>query len=251
MPSCLGARGLHQDRRRGAVGELRGVARRDAAVGLEGRLEGLGRPSSVVSGRLHSSLRTTTPSSIVTRAVLGLDGALHGDRRDALVEPALLLGQRDALLTLECVGVLILARDLVALGHDLGGHAHPHVEPGQLRVHLRVHHVLETHLVVLHQRDRFGAAADRDVGAVDQDPMRGHRDRLEPRGAVAVHGGAGHRSRQARREQRHARDVVPGRALGQPAAEDHVLDLGRVEIRHLRRAPTGSRGRRDRRGGSG
>ena len=44
---------------------------------------------------------------------------------------------------------------------------------------------------------------------------------------------AGHRHRQPGADRRDARDVVPLRALGEAAAEDDVLDLGRIELRHF------------------
>ena len=46
-------------------------------------------------------------------------------------------------------------------------------------------------VVVLHHADRFAAAADRDLDAVEQHRPRRQRDRLQARRALPVNGGAG------------------------------------------------------------
>src|SRR5439155_221250 len=126
------------------------------------------------------------------------------------------------------VAVLRLAADLVALRDDLGGITHHHVDAGQVLLHPGVRVA-----VALGHRDRFHAAADHDVGAVVDDVVRGDRDGLEARGAEAVQREPGDRHREPRAHRRHAGDVVALRAVRLAAAHDHVLDLFRVELRHL------------------
>src|SRR3989454_10990188 len=69
-------------------------------------------------------------------------------------------------------------------------------------------------------RSRLDAAADHDVGAVVDDVVGRDRDRLEPRGAEAVHREATDAHREPGADRRDARDVVALRAVGLAAAEN-------------------------------
>ena len=60
---------------------------------------------------------------------------------------------------------------------------------------------------VLHQRNRFEAAADRHAHAVADDLLGGDGDRHQARGALPVDRHAGHRGRQAGAQRGLARDV--------------------------------------------
>ena len=67
--------------------------------------------------------------------------------------------------------------------------------------------------LLLHAGDRLDAAGDDHRHAVDDHALRGHRDRLQPRGAEAVDGDAAGGDRQARAHRDLARDVAAGGAL--------------------------------------
>ena len=82
------------------------------------------------------------------------------------------------------------------------------------------------------QRDAFDAAADRHVGALVEDLVGGHRDGLQAGGAEAVDGRAGDRPRQSGPNPRDAGDVHALLAFRITAADDHVFNLGRIELRH-------------------
>ena len=92
-------------------------------------------------------------------------------------------------------------------------------------------------MLVLHAGDRLDAAGDDDVGLAGDDPLRGERDRLQARRAEAVDGRARHGDRAAGAQRDLARDVPAGRAFGQRAAHEHVVDLGRRELRARDRVP--------------
>ena len=160
--------------------------------------------------------------------------ALH--RRDLGVEAPGLLPGRGALLAHQRELVLRLARHLVALRHRVGGLDHRHVHFGLVLDQPLIGEAMLVH-VVLDEADRFEAAADGDVDAIDHDALGGDADRHEARAAEAVDGLARHGDRQAGADRRVARDVVPGGALGIGAAEDDVLDLGRARPWRARPPP--------------
>src|SRR5712691_4651764 len=223
-------RALHGHHERGAraVGELGGVARGHRALTallVEVRRE-----------RQETLQRRVGAVTLVLVAVplfladdlarlLVEDAARDVHRCKLLLEEALPLGAGRPLLAEQSVAVLGLAADLVALGDDLGRIAHHHVDPRIVLLHPRVRRA-----VPLGHRDRLDAAADHDVGAVVDDVVGRDRDRLEPRGAEAVHREATDAHREPGADRRDARDVVALRAVGLAAAENHVLDLRRVEL---------------------
>ena len=72
---------------------------------------------------------------------------------------------------------------------------------------------------------RFRAAGDREPDLARLDPARRRGDRFHARGAQAVDGRAGNGLRQAREQERHAREVavVLARLVG--AAEKDLVDF--------------------------
>ena len=66
-------------------------------------------------------------------------------------------------------------------------------------------------------------------GVFVDDHVRRHGDGLEARRAKAVDRGAGNGHRQPRANGRHAGHVHPLLTLRIAAAENHVVDLGRIE----------------------
>ena len=159
-------------------------------------------------------------------------------------EPAGFDGGDGPLLALEREGVLALARDAPALGDVLGGLAHRvRVVPlGQARVdeppaerrvgHLAVAAVvgrLGLELDVRRPGHRFDTATDEHVAVADRDRMRRRVDRLEPRPAQPVDGQATDLDREVGEQERHPRDVAVVLAGLVRAAEDDVLDEGRVD----------------------
>src|SRR5207245_6883443 len=136
----LGAVHRHQQRGRGPVGELRRVAGGDAA-----------RAALVEDGRQREQAFERRVGAValvlldVVRLLAGLltgllveDGPGDVHRRQLLLEEALLLRARRALLGRPRVPVLRLARDLVALGHDFARVARRPVDAGPVLVPPRV-----------------------------------------------------------------------------------------------------------------
>ena len=78
-------------------------------------------------------------------------------------------------------------------------------------------------------RHRLDAAGDREIDLAGADGAARGADRIEAGGAEAVEGLAGNRIRQAREQQRHARDVAVVLAGLVGAAEKDFIDLGPVE----------------------
>src|SRR5579885_1894025 len=148
--------GLDQQCGRGAVGQLRGVAGGDKAALLD--------PLTVAKNRLQRRQRRQGRGGAVAlvlvepyrhqRGLAGLavvDPHCRGERRDLAVKPAGGLGRCGALLRGERVLVLRLAGHLIALGDDLGGFDHRHIEVGPVLDQPRVLGAVFVALVVLDQ----------------------------------------------------------------------------------------------------
>src|SRR5204863_8309217 len=129
--------------------------------------------------------------------------------------------------------VLLLARDVVALGDDLGRLDHRHVDLRLVLLQPLLAQAMQVHVLVLHETDRLQPARDNDRHPVHDHALRGERDGLHARGTKAVDGHAGRRHREPRAQRRLARDVLARRALRQRAAHDDVLDLAGLEARAL------------------
>src|SRR5579872_646887 len=128
--AALGLLFLHQDRGRGAVRQLRGVAGGDMAPFLD--------PLAVLEDRLQPGEAFQVGVGPVALVLVDRDGPhralargavchLHDrrERHDLIVEAACLLCRGGALLRTQCEFVLRLARHLVAVGDDLEiGRAH-------------------------------------------------------------------------------------------------------------------------------
>ena len=231
LQAPLGGFGVaHDHRGRGAVGELARIAGGDPLVGPHHRLQ-LGEAFLVrvgtvafVLGELHRLLRH-------------LVGVLVGDqhrglhRHDLVVELAGLLGRRRAELALQRILVLVLAADVVAARHRVGGGDHGVVDTGHVLLHPGIDQaVLVAARGALHQGDRFEAARDHHRHLVDQHALGRHRDGLQARGAEAVDRDARNADRRAGADRRNAGHVGALRALRRRAAQDHVLDLTQLEL---------------------
>ena len=194
---CAALRAHHHARRR-AVGELARVARGDDSAGKRGidlRHAFVGRvgADALVGGDRHF-LGEEPPRILVGHA----HESRHG--HDLVVELAGRQRRGGALLAARAVFVLLFARDVVALGDGFRGLQHAPVDLGLvLREPALGEHVV-VHLV-LHARDRFHAARHHHVALARGDALRGERDRLQARGAEAVHGHARHRHRAARAQR--------------------------------------------------
>ncbi len=153
----------------------------------------------------------------------------RGEGDDLVVEASGLLRRGGALLRAQRVFVLRLARHLVALGDDLGGLDHRHVERRDAQDEFGVVAAGAHHLVVLHERDRFDAAADRDRHAVMHDLLGGGGDRHHPGGALPVDRHRRDGVRQPGAHRALARDVRALAALLQRRADDYVVNLGWID----------------------
>jgi hypothetical protein len=105
-------------------------------------------------------------------------GGLH--RHDFFRNPARLDGLRIALLALQRVLVLGLARHLVASRHHFRGVAHGHEDLGLLFEQALILLCLGRFLAVAHG-DRVDPAGDGHLGLAGRDLIGGHGDGLQAR----------------------------------------------------------------------
>ena len=114
-------------------------------------------------------------------------------------------GGRGALLAAHAVLVLRLARDVVALGHGLGGLQHGPVDLGLVLLQPRrsTQHVAGWSRSARRRCDSTPPATITGTSS-DDDALRGHGDGLQAGGAEAVDGdaGGGHRAAGAQRDLR-------------------------------------------------
>ena len=82
-------------------------------------------------------------------------------------------------------------------------------------------------VLVLHAGDGFDAAGDVHLALAGGDALRGERDGLQARRAVAIHRHAGGGDRTSGAQRDLPRDVEAGGALGIGAAHEHVFDRRR------------------------
>ena len=236
----LGVAGDHH--RGGAVVEWAGITRGHGAVGSEHRLE--------LADLLVGGSRS--------RTVIGADrGAVgQGDRYDlALEEPALdrLLGP---VLAAHSPVVLVFAADSGQDRDVFGGLTHRDVDIGQCRdlcgdrasrrrprprstvrccglVEQRVLGVRPGVRVALDEPGhRLDAGGDEGVALTGLDRVEGHPDGLQRRRTVSVDGGA-RQEVVAEFDGDDAGHVEALLAARQAAAQDQVVDLVRVQRRHL------------------
>src|SRR5579885_773945 len=227
--ALFGELGVHDDDCARAVGELRRVARRDRRLRIEHALE---LEQAFERGvRAIAFVFAQRDLFFPNFAALFVFDVFPGGQRDDLfVEGAALLRLRGALLALQRVLVLPFARHLVLLSDEVGRLQHRHVDVGLVAEHPIFGEELDVHRV-LHHTDRLGAACDDDVRAVDDDALRRNRDRLQPRGAVAVDRRSRNGFGQAGAQCGDAAQIVAGRAFGQADADDDVVDLLRIHAR--------------------
>ena len=155
------------------------------------------RPSSVVVGRLPSSFSRVDLLEGDLFGLLVHDALGRRQRNDLVVEAAGFLSGRRALLALQRVLVLRVAADVVALGHDLGGVDHRHVDVLVLCNQPRVRGTVQVHVFVLHQADRLEPAADDDIDVVADHGLGRDGDGHQARRALAIDGHACGRYGQA------------------------------------------------------
>ena len=163
------------------------------------------------------------------RAVAGGGvGQVHRQRHDLVGETAGLDGGDGALVAAQREGVLRLARDLrlprVVLGHQAGCQVDVRVAVHQRRVR---RDLVPAHG---HEAHRLGAAGDDGRRCPAHDPLGAVGDGLQARGAEAVHRDGRCGDRNAGAKARDAGDVHALLGLGHRAAEDDVVDLGRIEL---------------------
>src|SRR6185437_14735658 len=219
--ALLGILGFHQHDRGGAVGELAGISGGDVFARPLHRLE-LGE---AFHGRL-GTIALVARDDVVDDALFlrHLVDHLHlGLHRDDLVlELVGLLGGRHAALRLQRIFVLVFAADLVALGDDVGGVDHGHVDVGRVFQQLRILGLLWH--APAGDGDTLDAAGDDAVGAVGADVVRGHRDGLQARRAETIDGHAGGRLRHAGEQRGFTADVARQmRAITEIAVLDIIL----------------------------
>src|SRR5690606_10915398 len=161
------------------------------------------------------------------------------DGNDLVVEPAFLLRLERAPIRSDRELILRFAADLEALRAKLGRVAHVEVV---VRIPQAVvdHAVDETPMAEPISRTRaleevgrvrhaLHAARDDDVRVAQANRLRCEHYRLEARSAHLVDRRAWHASRDSSAERRLPRGRLPY-ARGEHLAEDHLIDLGALEI---------------------
>ena len=139
-----------------------------------------------------------------------------------------------ALLALQREGVLVLAADAVAARHDVGRVDHGHVQRGLVLDQPGVH-VGGQVVAGADARDGLDAAGQHGVHALGHDAARRDGDGLQARGAKARDGRARDGQGQLGAQHGLAAQVAALEAVGVTAAQDQVLDHGRVDARALDR----------------
>ena len=151
------------------------------------------------------------------------------ERNDLVLELAGLLRGGGAALAFQRIFVLALARDLVALGDDLGGLDHRHPQSSGLTC-IRCSSVMFlVFMPPICTSEMDSTPEPIATGAFGHDLLRRHGDGLQAGGAEAVDRGAGGGDRAAGPDRRVARDVHAGGAFGLGAAHEDVFDFGRID----------------------
>ena len=224
------------EQRAGAVVDTRGIAGRHRAVGAKGCRE----RGELLERRLRSRMLIACHDE--RRLALALRN-LH--RHELAREEAAPGSRRRALLTAQREAVLIRARDVELRGDVLAGLRHGVDAEAFLQARIDetpadggvedLGVAAEGTVRLRHHewraRHRFDAPGDRELHLAGTDRAGGDRHRIEPGAAEAIDRGPRHRYRQSREQPRHASDVavVLARLVG--AAEEHLLDCGRIERR--------------------
>jgi hypothetical protein len=111
----------------------------------------------------------------------------------------------------------------VVLGHEAGRQVDVGVAVDQRRVR---RHFVAAHR---HEAHRLGAAGHDGPRLADADAVGGHRNRLQARGAEAVHGDRRGRHRQSGAQAGDARDVQPLLGFRHRAADDDIVDVAGLD----------------------
>ena len=208
------------EHRGGAVGQRRRGAGGDRALLVEGRLQ---------------------PSQRLGRGV-GADAAVLFHRRPVGFDGHDLVGQlagglRGGGLLVAAQRQFLLRRagDLPAPRHILRRLAHRHVGAGHLGVQRRVRHRVEA--AGRHARHALDAGADEGLAGAKADLPGGDMDRVHRGAAEPVDGCAPDAQRQVGLQRDEARHVEPLLGLREGAAENQILDLGRVDAGALHQSP--------------
>ena len=213
----------------GAVGDLTGRRRGDAAAFLQ---------------QLHAANRFETRIEANTfvdaMQFFAAVGQRDLDRQHFGFERAALGGGDRALMTVECVLVEHVFRQVELLRHHLGAHELAELDVGIAFFHLRALRRAEAVLrrqlrgqAHRHAAHAFHARGDHHVHRARHHGLRGEVQRLLRRAALPVDARARHALRQLRSEDGVARDVAGLLADLADAAHDHVVDQRRVGVRAL------------------
>ena len=188
-------------------------------------------PSTLKTGRSlprPSTVLSRGPSSVSKTTSLPSDRGGDGD--DLVLEPARLDGRQRLGVRGDAEGILVGPAHPVAGGHGLAGDPHRLVGAGPVGRQPGVGgRLLPAHG---HQAHRLDAAGQHDLRPAGDDLRRPRRQGLEARRAEAVHGHRRHAHRQAGPQHGDAGHVHALLAFGEGAAQDHIVDGGRVELRH-------------------
>ena len=99
-------------------------------------------------------------------------------------------------LAFKAVFILTFARDVVALGHDLGRIQHRYVSVSLHGEQFRIDGMKHVHLVVLYQADGLASAADSDFHAIENHGPRSQGNCLKAGRTLAIDGRSGHAHRK-------------------------------------------------------
>ena len=234
MPRAAGRLGGHHHHRARAVGDLRGGARRDRAVGAERRGQLAERPGcrvrpdtlvGVEPDRLPAPLRDSYRHDLVHEQPI-LDR-----RGGALVRPGrelVLLGPADAQAGIMGVGELAHRGMVERIGQAVECHCVGQLDGAEFVPGAGARQQVRG------PRHRLHAAGHHDLELARPDQLRGQRDRVQAGQAHLVDGDRGHGHRDAGRHR-----GLPRRDLARPGlqhlAHDHVLRVGAGEAAAFQR----------------
>ena len=231
---ALGGGAVHDDLRRGAIGQLAGVAGGDVLALFDDEAVLEDRPEQ----------RQAFRRGIAAHAFIGGQGDtlaadfiaflveqrfFDGDRHDFGIHAPGGLGGAGALLAGRGEQVLGFAADIVAVGDDFGGLDHRHIGGRVGGEHGFRTVAIGRGVLVEGQRDAFHATGDGDIDLVAHDAAGGERDGVEPRRAFAIEREARHAVGQLRGMDGQAAEIVALCAPMVAGTEEQVIDACRVD----------------------
>ena len=178
--ALFGFLGFHHNHSRRPIRQLGGVAGGDEMLLAAHRLE----PAQTFQRGVGAVAVIAFHDHILNFLLAGFlvdlfHFGLH--RHNLVLEEVGLLGGRHAHLALQRILVLARARNIIALGDNVGGLNHRHPQSGIGLHQFLFGNLVEIDALQLHQRNRLHPRADHHRHIFVHHPIGGHRNRLQTR----------------------------------------------------------------------